>query len=127
MDSSTARIGSGVPPENSQSRLMQVMRRSRGSFSFGTRLKELGGEFRSAPGAGFERDGGVLLILFEFAGTGAGGILIFVSGLAYPVGRGGLPHPKPDFEGPLSQLFDIFDALQFHGADEGGATAQLIE
>src|ERR1039458_254840 len=41
MGSSTARIGSGVPPENSQSRLTQVMRRSRGSFSLGTRLKEL--------------------------------------------------------------------------------------
>src|ERR1039457_1088335 len=41
MGSSTARSGSGVPPENSQSRLTQVMRRSRGSFSLGTRLKEL--------------------------------------------------------------------------------------
>src|ERR1035438_5047344 len=45
MGSSTATIGSGEPPENSQSRLTQVMRRSRGSFSFGTRLKELGENF----------------------------------------------------------------------------------
>src|ERR1022692_4546247 len=45
MGSSTARIGNGVPPENSQSRLTQVMRRSRGSFSFGTRLNELAENF----------------------------------------------------------------------------------
>src|SRR5450759_4370929 len=45
MGSSTATIGNGEPPENSQSRFTQVMRRSRGSFSFGTRLKELGENF----------------------------------------------------------------------------------
>src|ERR1039457_7703482 len=45
MGSSTARIGSGVSPENAQSRLTHVMRKSRGSLSFGMRLKDLGENF----------------------------------------------------------------------------------